>query len=380
MDDGTVAMAHRAQPNLENPGIAYFGRSIYTSFGLEGVNNGLGGISREDLLSAFMDWAMDEPTVTISNTSQPSAGQQTFFEANFASNIVGTTAVGYRWDFGDGSDYQGPYTSNQVGYQYEDCGTYTVRVEAIDTWGNHAIGELETEVIGCVSGANAMLQIAHLAPFAVDPGTAVTVTLNGTPVLTGFEFADSTPYLPIPAGVTHTVEIFASGVTTPAISADINLMAGKSYSAIAVGGANGWPLDLLALENDDTAPAVGNFKLRLGHLAPFTDTITDTLADIRLQDGTPVITGVPFGTVSGYIELPAGTYDLKITTPGGAVTLIDPLSVTFNDGDILSAYAVGDGVNQSLGVFAWPNGVEGFLLPLKAYVFLPVVPQVYTVP
>jgi len=225
-----------------------------------------------------------------------------------------------------------------------------------------------------------MLQIAHLAPFAVDPGTAVTVTLNGTPVLTGFEFADSTPYLPIPAGVTHTVEIFASGVTTPAISADINLMAGKSYSAIAVGGANGWPLDLLALENDDTAPAVGNFKLRLGHLAPFTDTITDTLADIRLQDGTPVITGVPFGTVSGYIELPAGTYDLKITTPGGAVTLIDPLSVTFNDGDILSAYAVGDGVNQSLGVFAWPNGVEGFLLPLKAYVFLPVVPQVYTVP
>ncbi len=232
----------------------------------------------------------------------------------------------------------------------------------------------------------ARLEVGHLAPFAMDPGTAVTVTLNGTPVLTDFMFAESTGYLEIAAGITHTVEIFAAGVPTPAISAEINLMSGVDYTAIAVGGANGWSLDLLTLVDDNAAPAAGNFKLRLGHLAPFADTITGTLADVRLQDGTIILDDVPFGAVASYLELPAGTYDLKITSPDGATTYIDPLPVTFNDGDIVSAFAVGDGVNQPLGVFAWPAGVPGFLLPLAepepvgGMIYLPLIPQGYNAP
>ena len=66
---GDGCHVHRHQPNLEVPGIDYMGRSIYTTFGLEGVNNGLDGISREDLLQAFFNWAMDEPTVSITNTT-----------------------------------------------------------------------------------------------------------------------------------------------------------------------------------------------------------------------------------------------------------------------------------------------------------------------
>jgi hypothetical protein len=226
----------------------------------------------------------------------------------------------------------------------------------------------------------ARLEVAHLAPFAVDPGTAVTVTLNGTAVLTDFMFADSTGYLDVPAG-TYDVAIYPAGSPDPAITGTVTLEGDKDYSAIAVGGANGWPLSLLALEDNNTAPAAGNFKLRLGHLAPFAAG-SATLADVRLQDGTIILDDVPFGAVAAYAELPAGTYDLKITTPDGVTTLIDPLPVTFNAGDIVTAFAVGDGVNQPLGVFAWPGGVPGFLLPLKTYgtVFLPLIPQGYTVP
>ena len=72
---------------------------------------------------------------------------------------------------------------------------------------------------------------------------------------------------------------------------------------------------------------------------------------------------------------PAGTYDLKITTPGGATTLIDPLPVTFSPGDIFSAFAVGDGANQALGVFALPAGSPGFLLPTGRFLYLPLVPK-----
>jgi hypothetical protein len=127
----------------------------------------------------------------------------------------------------------------------------------------------------------------------------------------------------------------------------------------------------LALVDDLTPPAAGKFHLRLGHLAPFAS--GDALADIRLQDGTPVVMDVAFGDVTAFLPLDAGEYDLKITTPGGAVTLIDPVPVTFTEGAIITAFATGDGSNQPLGVFAWPADEPGFFLPLMSRFYLPLV-------
>jgi uncharacterized repeat protein (TIGR01451 family) len=112
-----------------------------------------------------------------------------------------------------------------------------------------------------------------------------------------------------------------------------------------------------------TAPAAGNFKLRIGHLAPFTS--GGATADVRLQDGTVLLDNMDFGDVAPYLELPVGTYNLKITTPDGGTTLIDPIPLTFAAGDILSAFASGDAVKQPLGVYALPAGVPGGFVPLE---------------
>jgi hypothetical protein len=207
------------------------------------------------------------------------------------------------------------------------------------------------------------LEVGHLAPFAADPGTAVTVTLNGAPALTDFAYGESTGYLTLPEG-TYDVAVWPAGSTTPAISGTVTLLPLTYYTAIAIGDGVNQPLELLALVDDLTPPAAGQFHLRLGHLAPFAT--GDALADIRLQDGTPVITDVAFSDVTAFMPMAAGEYDLKVTTPGGAVTLIDPLPVTFNAGDIVSAFATGDGGNQPLGAFAWPAGVPGGFLPLAS--------------
>jgi hypothetical protein len=192
-------------------------------------------------------------------------------------------------------------------------------------------------------------------------------------VLTDFVYGESTGYVSLLPG-SYMVQIFPTGSATPAISETVALSDGMDYTAIAVGGANSQPLDLLALVDNNAAPAAGNFHLRLGHLAPFASVITDTLADVRLQDGTPVLTGVPYGAVAGYTPLAAGTYDLKITAPGGAPTLINPDPVAFSAGQIVSAFAVGDGVNQPLGVYALPSGSPGFFVPLTVYkLFWPLV-------
>ncbi|GAB4526616.1 MAG: hypothetical protein Fur0018_11910 [Anaerolineales bacterium] len=148
--DGVVAMAHRDHPSLERPGISYYGRSVYTTFGLEGVN---GAADRADLLGTILDWAFDEATATISDDSGSLAGTSdvTQLKATYSSNIPGAYAVSYRWDFGDGSAYSGPFVDNFIGHTYAVCGTYTVRVEVTDNYGNVTIGSMEMPINRCAA-------------------------------------------------------------------------------------------------------------------------------------------------------------------------------------------------------------------------------------
>jgi len=149
IEDGGVAMAHRDQPSLERPGTSYKGRSIYTTFGLEGVNNGVAGtVTREELLGLLLEWAWDEPTAVITHTASVDTSNLTYFEAAVESEF-GLGGVSYRWDFGDGSPYLGPFANNVVAHTYAECGTYTVRVEAVDWYGNVAIGTEEVQVDVC---------------------------------------------------------------------------------------------------------------------------------------------------------------------------------------------------------------------------------------
>jgi hypothetical protein len=209
---------------------------------------------------------------------------------------------------------------------------------------------------------NASLQVAHLAPFASGAGSSVTVALNGAPALTNVLYGDSTAYIELPPGA-YTVDIIPTGAGSPAITANAVLAAGGFYTAIAVGDGGNQPLSLVLLEDNPPPPAPGEVLLRLGHLAPFAAGAA-VLADVRLQDGTPILEGVTFTDVSGFLPLPAGSYDLTITAPGGAPVLIDPLPVTLAAGQVLSAFATGDGDNQPLGAFALPVGAPGAFLPL----------------
>ena len=140
LEDGVVAMAHRDQPTLERPGISYLGRSVYTTFGLEGVNSD-GVTNREELLGALLNWAMDEPEVAIEDVTTPNASNLTVLEATVTSNVPGTTGASYRWDFGDGTPIVSSMGSAVASHTYAASGTYTVRVEAMDSWGNVALGE-----------------------------------------------------------------------------------------------------------------------------------------------------------------------------------------------------------------------------------------------
>ncbi len=204
------------------------------------------------------------------------------------------------------------------------------------------------------------VNVNHLAPFADSTdGTAVAVNVNGTEVLTDVVYKQSSGYLElagpgIAPGETM-LEVFAPpGTDTAAISATVDLAADTFYSVTAIGDGVNQPLSLLALEDTQMTPSEGNLMIRVIHAAPFASDINETAASVRLDDGTVIngLDSVLFGQNSGFFEIPAGNYDLNISSADGSVRLIDIAPLDLPAGAIVNVFAIGDGVNQPVGAYA----------------------------
>jgi hypothetical protein len=110
--------------------------------------------------------------------------------------------------------------------------------------------------------------------------------------------------------------------------------------------------------DDVAAPMSGNLNIRVVHAAPFAADLAATEVSIRTAAGDVVngLVGVPYDVDSGFFEVPAGTYDLKVASNDGSVNYIDPLPADLPAGADVTVIAIGDGINQPLGIIAFPVG------------------------
>jgi hypothetical protein len=212
--------------------------------------------------------------------------------------------------------------------------------------------------------AAARLAVLHLAPFADTlDGTAVNIAVNGTVLFENVKFKDFVDYTELDAGE-YTIDIIPVGATDPALSETVTLQDGVDYSAYAVGNAITQDLALVAIEDNMNVPADSdNVAVRVIHTAPFAADLADTEVSIRTAGGDVVngLVGVPYLGNSGFFDIPAGTYDLKVASNDGSVNLIDPLPAALPAGAGVTLYAIGDGINQPLSIIAFPVGE----LPLR---------------
>lgn len=141
---GHVAAAHADRPTLERPRTTFAGRSVYFSFGLEGINDESGHATRAELLGTALDWLRDEAAVVITPTIRP-AGEVSLFALDLASSHGGP-GVRYRMDFGDGGPLTLPGDGTVFGHLYERPGRYTARAEAANGLGTTALAESEIYV------------------------------------------------------------------------------------------------------------------------------------------------------------------------------------------------------------------------------------------
>jgi hypothetical protein len=179
------------------------------------------------------------------------------------------------------------------------------------------------------------VRVVHASPDAPD----VDVLVDDAEVLSDVPYLAASGYLEVAPGARN-LKVNAAGTTTTVIDADVTLTDGTDYTVIASGPVA--QIAPLVLEDDNAAPAAGNVKVRAVHGAPSAPAVDIyiTAPGADLQAETPALTGVEFGDASGYIEAPAGDYQVRVTPAGTKTVVIDSGTLTLQSGQVRTAIAV----------------------------------------
>jgi hypothetical protein len=190
--------------------------------------------------------------------------------------------------------------------------------------------------LGLVSTASAQaearIRVLHASPDA----PAVDVYLDGSEAISDLAFDEITDYVSVPAG-SHTVEVFpaaADGTGDAVITADVTLSADTDYTVAAVAALA--EIEPLVLVDDNSAPAEGESKLRFVHASPDAPAV-----DIYAEGAGVVVPNAAFKDASGYLDLPAATYDLEVRAAGTETVALDLPGIMLEEGTVYTAFAVG---------------------------------------
>ncbi len=145
--DGHVAAARADGPTLERQETRYPYRSLYLSFGFEGINDDTGYTTREELMGALLNWLTDELMVSL-DPAEGVTHDVIALDATVTSS-VDAEGVQYRWDFGDGSEIAITATPSAV-HVYESAGMYLARVQVTDEYGHTAVSAPAVVEVGTI--------------------------------------------------------------------------------------------------------------------------------------------------------------------------------------------------------------------------------------
>lgn len=194
----------------------------------------------------------------------------------------------------------------------------------------------------------AFIRVVHASP---DVGT-VDVFVDGNKMLSSFQYATVTGYVPLPAGQ-HWVQValIGKGVGASVISQTIAVQAGQAYTVAALGTmATGFSLTVFKDDN----MVVGNIaKVRVYHLSPGTGAVS-----VVASKGT-VVNDLSYPQASNYITVTPGNYTLNVTATQANTTI--PVQATLKPWTVTSVFAIGllNSTPKLQFVAAQVNGTPG---------------------
>ena len=179
------------------------------------------------------------------------------------------------------------------------------------------------------------IRIVQLSPDAVD----LDVLVDNVEVATNVPYLSVSDYLDIEAGSRNIVVRESQGGTV-LLDENVTVADGVDYSALLGGFSNA--IDLAFLTDDNTPASGSNAKVRLIHAAPSAGVVDIyvTAPGADLTQETPLFAAVDFGEVSPYGPVPAGEYQVRITSVGTTDVLIDTGTIELNSGQVRTGIAV----------------------------------------
>jgi hypothetical protein len=180
-----------------------------------------------------------------------------------------------------------------------------------------------------VAAETSRVRVLHASPDA--PNVDVYLDDAKVDALTDVAFKTISAYLSIPAG-THNVKAV--------IDTDVTFASGQRYTVAAT--------DVVAsivahVIEDDPAPSSSGAQLRVVHFSADAPAV-----DVRPDGGSPIVTALAYPDATGYLDIPAGTYDLEVCAAGSDTCPLDLDPVAAEGGTSYSAFAVGSLTGGSL--------------------------------
>lgn len=220
------------------------------------------------------------------------------------------------------------------------------------------------------------LALAHFAPFAIDlPSTTLDISIDGAPAITDVLYGQWVTPIALPGGP-RGIEVYSSLSVTPTLAFTAAINAGAETTAVLVGGASGWPLEV---RYPFATAAPGTRRVQLHHFAPFAGDPAVQL-DFCLQAGNGAsavaASSLAYGE-SAVTDLAAsGAYTLSLSLPGSDCSSVSVVTPPFGlrDGQEVHALLVGAGV-APFPLQVLLRGASARVTPVHLASFSPSLPQ-----
>ena len=197
---------------------------------------------------------------------------------------------------------------------------------------------------GCGGGGKTRFRLMN----AVPDESNLEVLVNSTSVASNVAYGTSTGYQTVKSG-SQQVVIEPSGSSTALLTQSISFSSGTDTTVIASNFSSS--LAALVLADDNSAPASGNFKLRIVNSAPGLGPadvyIVAPATDINTV--SPTLSGLGFDSASGYQSLTAGSYQIILTPAGQKFPAVDTGSLSLGSGQVRTFV----GLNSQGGGFSY---------------------------
>lgn len=159
-----------------------------------------------------------------------------------------------------------------------------------------------------VVNPDASVKVIHTIP----NGGGVNFFLNGTKQnASAIGFGESTGYIAVGRGE-KTAEFKSATGDNTILTAPVDFDGGN-YSLFATGLSSNNTLTVIQAEDDLQTPAAGKARVRLVHVAPDAPSV-----NVLVNDSL-ILSNAAYKNVSGFIEVPARRYTVKLNSEGQTI-------------------------------------------------------------